>query len=143
MSEAKAHVDQMLARAAKYHHTLDDKDITALRELIGELSAQIGVVKWVHIDDALPPIGDWVLVGGHRKDGSWWNCAERARRNGGGWEWENNEDEPAFKTLEYWADVCEPPPTRRIAPPPAPILSQEEISALTRDPDPNPSARQT
>jgi hypothetical protein len=112
-------------------------DVAAqVRPLLDEIAAlkSRSLIVWTHIDDGLPPLGEWVLVGGHKQSGVWWLCAERARRNGGGWEWENNEDEPPFKTLEYWAPVSEPPPTRRKPnPPPPPPANEPPPVEIERD----------
>lgn len=36
------------------------------------------MTDWRHVDDELPPFGEWVLVGGHSaKRGAWWLCGER------------------------------------------------------------------
>lgn len=93
-------------------------------ELCGLATSQ---VRWTHIDDALPPLSVWVLVGGHsKKRGAWILCAARMPRDGGGWEWENNTDEPPFATLEFWAPVDEPPPTRRAPTPPPPPPTRDQ-----------------
>ncbi len=78
----------------------------------------MNVTPWTHVEDALPDFEEWVLVGGYAKDGvMWWDCAERQSRGGGGWEWDNEEDEFHIRArqIEFWAQVSEVPPTRRKA----------------------------
>ena len=73
------------------------------------------VTQWTHVNDALPELEDWVLVAGYDKTGrAWWDCAERQPRGGGGWEWDNNEDgfRTLAQTIEMWAPVSDPPPSR-------------------------------
>ncbi len=108
-------VDQLQQRVQVLEINASQEELSGGKQ-IERFDYESEETRWAHVGEALPDIGEWVLVSGYDKAGSaWWDCAERQSRGGGGWEWDNNEDEFHLlaKQIEFWAPVSEPPATRR------------------------------
>lgn len=80
-----------------------------------ELREKIKRTRWVHIDDALPEIDEWVPVGGFSnkkiedENGiryereEWTTHGYRQSLPGGGWCWCLADEDDEANGLEYWA----------------------------------------
>ena len=78
----------------------------------------LSALQWQHVDDALPNLGEWVIIcGSDKKTGEAWNvCAEREDDGGGGWQWDSTDDilndRGSRREIEYWARINQPQPRR-------------------------------
>lgn len=113
-------------RGAIRHHTyVDDKTQTWLVTIVAALTDAHNY-RWIHIDDELPPMGEWVLCAGYaqRENGDvyeWSGCGRRKAGHGGAWRWVFDDEDFEGEQLEFWCRIRDLPPARQFKPKPPEI----------------------